>query len=38
MIFAVLVLRQQLPVERLVEPFLVDFLDSLYDLKESGAS
>ena len=38
MILAVLVLRQQLAAERLVEPFLVDFLDSLHDLKQSGAS
>ncbi len=38
MILAVLVPRQQLPAECLIEPFLVDFLDSLHNLEQSGAS
>ena len=33
MILAVFVSRQQLPAECLIESLLIDFLDSLYDLK-----
>ena len=38
MILAILIPRQEFPAERLVESFLIDFLDSLHDLKQSGAS
>ena len=37
-IFAVFIPRKQFPAECLIEPFLVDFLDSLHDLEQSGAS
>lgn len=38
MILAILIPRQESPAECLIEPFLVDFLDSLHDLEQSGAS
>ena len=38
MILPVLVLRQLFPAKSLVEPLLIDLLDRLYDLEQSGTS
>ncbi len=38
MILTILIPRQEFPAECLIESLLVDFLDSLHDLEQSGAS